>query len=154
MRGITIARDPVDPIAAARPVTWLSTLALAFEARGMPVLNVDRSDLALAESPTVLVAGAGSPGVAALGANPASGPSGPESFAIVPIANDELGILLAAPTCEASSTRCSSSPIASSMQRILASPVGRSPGRAAGERGPQRDAAVLQRGRRQGLVPR
>ena len=96
MRGITIARDPVDPIAAARPVTWaVERLALAFEARGMPVLNVERSELAVAESPTVFVAGAGSPSAAALVANAgAPGPSGPESFAIVPSANDELGILL------------------------------------------------------------
>jgi len=94
--GITIARDPVDPIAASRPVTWaIERLALAFEARGMPVRNLERSEPAVAESPTVSVAGANDPTAAALvNTAGAPGPSGPESFAIVPSANDELGILL------------------------------------------------------------
>ena len=57
----------------------------------MPVLNVERSELAVAESPTVFVAGADDPTAAALVATAGvPGPSGPESFAIVPSANDEL----------------------------------------------------------------
>lgn len=95
MTGITIARDSGDRIATTAPVGWATTrLANELDRSGITVRIVERPD-PTAPGATILVAGADAATAqsryAGLGV---PGPSGPESFALLPSADDTEQVTL------------------------------------------------------------